>query len=90
MKLNSKPCGNGQSMLEFTFTMIVIALLLAGMLKLFAWSAKDLARRRQAHEEILTEPLDGTGAAAPLKQVRPTFYGASGVDATVPSNIYSF
>lgn len=90
MKIKNKTFCQGQSILEFTFTMIVVALILMGMFQIFVWQSNDMARRRQAHEDILKEPFTDLGAAAPLKQVRPTFYGVSDLEATVASNIYSF
>ena len=78
--------------MEFTFTMIVVALLLMGMLQIFVWQSNDMARRRQAHEDVLTltGPRTDLGAAAPLEQIRPTFYGVADLEATVASNIYNY
>ena len=49
MKTNNKTFCHGQSILEFTFTMVVISLILMGMLQTFVWQSNDMARRRQAH-----------------------------------------
>ena len=90
MKLGCTKLCHGQSLLEFTFTMVVAVFILMGMLEIFVWVGRDMSYRRQAHEQTLTEPLTGTGAGAPLEQIKPTFYGVTGMDATAPSNIYNY
>ncbi len=70
--------------------MIVVALILMGMFQVFVWQSNDMARRRQIHEEVLKAPFSDEGAAAPLEQVRPTFYGVSDLEVTVASNIYNY
>ena len=75
----------GQTMIEFSFCMIVVVVLLLGMIKVFVWSGKDLIGRRVAHETILAnEDL------TPDRQIRPVFYYATRFDAVVDSNVYGF
>jgi hypothetical protein len=44
---------SGQVMLEFTFAMIVIMLMMYSMMMIFRWTGKDMADRRIAHEDAL-------------------------------------
>ena len=73
----------GQTMIEFSFCLIVIIILLLGMIKVFVWSGKDLADRRKMHEKVLTNPY-----FSPEEQIRPGFYYSSRVHAEVDSNIF--
>ena len=73
----------GQTMIEFSFCMIVAMVLLYGLIKVFVWSGKDLALRRQTHESVLTDPT-----ATPAEQIRPVFYYSTRFNAAVKSNIY--
>ena len=74
----------GQTMIEFSFSMIICAVLLFAMIKVFVWTGKELAGRRRAHEASLTDPASG-----PEKQIRPTFYYSTRFNAAVDSNIYA-
>lgn len=73
----------GQATLEFTFGMAVAALILMGMVQVLVWTGQDLAKRRQAHEEILTNS-DHHG----LIQTQPTFYHSTPIFAVAESNIF--
>jgi len=75
-----------QSTLEFTFAMVMIIMLIIGMIRVFAWTGRDLVERRIAHEETLTRSVGG-GYAAQLKQTTPRFYGSADVNATWESNM---
>ena len=44
-----------QSTIEFTFTMIIVLLLVYGLVRVFRWTALDLADRRIAHETVLED-----------------------------------
>lgn len=70
-------------MIEFSFCMIICAVLLYGLIKIFVWSGKDLALRREAHESVLTD-----NRITPKEQIRPTFYYSTRFNAAVDSNIY--
>ena len=54
----------GQVILEFTFCMVVLMLMIYGVFMVFAWTGKDLAERRRAHEDVLFS----------ARQVDPYFY----------------
>jgi hypothetical protein len=78
---NQRRCG--QAMIEFSFSMIVIVVLLIGMIKVFVWSGKDLLMRREMHESVLMDP-----SSTPRQQIRPTFYYSTRFNAAVESNVY--
>lgn len=64
MKINF----HGQAILEFTFCMLVVMLMVFGVIQIFRWSGRDLVERRRAHEAVL---INGT---APLPQLDTYFY----------------
>ena len=59
---------NGQSTIEFTFTLIVICFLAYGLIRVFRWAGMDLAERRWAHEQSLAN------GATVEQQLAPDFY----------------
>ncbi len=79
-----------QVTIEFTFSMMITLLLIVGMIKVFAWTGRDLADRIRAHEKILTQDIGCTGSSCPLKQLKPTFYTATDIGAVVPANFFNF
>jgi len=58
----------GQVILEFTFCMIVILLMIYGSIKVFHWAGSDLVERQKMHEAVLIEDVD------PRDQINPFFY----------------
>ncbi len=44
----------GQVLLEFTFCMIIVFLMMYGLFMVFRWTGIDLAGRRKAHDALLT------------------------------------
>jgi len=44
----------GQVILEFTFCMIVILIMMYGVIKVFHWTGRDIVARQRAHELTLT------------------------------------
>ena len=68
-----------QAIIEFTFSMVIVLLLIYASVQIFRWSGVSLAERRIAHENLLITPIDpnfnqetiGTG---PLRQIDPYFY----------------
>ena len=44
----------GQVILEFTFCMIIVLLMLFGLTKVFTWVGRDYAGRSMAHDSTLT------------------------------------
>ena len=45
-------------MLEFTFCMIILFLMMYGIIMVFRWTGVDLGQRQQAHEAVLTTAID--------------------------------
>ena len=58
-----------QSTIEFTFVMVIIFLLAYGLIRIFRWAGLDLAERRWAHEQIITDKSLSTE-----QQLAPEFY----------------
>ncbi len=74
---------SGQTLIESTFSMIVIVMLLLGMVKVFYWIGADLSSRRAAHENTLTQPIDNTETYDDnYRQIRPIYYQGTPMDAT--------
>ena len=72
---NQKP--KGQVILEFTFCMIILLLLIYGCIKAFRWAGVSLADRRITHESTLFSSPNELYSAlddGPLKQINPDFY----------------
>ena len=57
-----------QSTIEFTFAMVIVLILTYGLVRVFRWTALDLADRRIAHETVL-QNVD----LPPLDQITPNF-----------------
>ena len=83
---------SGQATIEFTFTMVIVVLLLFGMIQVAVWSGMDLADRRKAHEDFLTTTSIRQGGVKKeiygKEQTNPTFYYSSPIGAAVSSNIF--
>jgi len=47
-----------QVMLEFSFCMIIVMLMIYGMIKLFRWSGIDLVGKSKLYESSLTQSSD--------------------------------
>ena len=58
----------GQVILEFTFCMIVILIMMYGVIKVFHWTGRDIVARQRAHETTLFANV------SPRKQIDP--YGS--------------
>lgn len=58
----------GQVILEFTFCMIVVLIMIFGVTKVFHWTGRDLVERRMAHDSLLTS------GGSPDQQIDPFFY----------------
>ena len=75
---------SGQVMLEFTFCVIVILLMLFSLIMVTRWAGVDLGERRKAHDQILVRgsPADGvTNYMVPERQLDPYFYDAIKMNA---------
>ena len=71
-----------QAIVEFTFSMVVVVLLMMAMTQLIVWSSQELVERRKAHEKTLTSwnPI--------LKQTKPDFFFTTSMNTSVPSDIF--
>ncbi len=82
---------SGQTLIESTFSMIVIVALLLSMVKVFFWVGTDLAARAAAHEQTLVTdvPVGSVDINDNYRQIRPVFYEGTPMDAaTVNSEIF--
>ena len=70
----------GQVILEFTFCLIVVLLLIYAVMKAFKWAGVDLVERRMAHDQGLTQTVPDNWHVrqvdGPLRQLDPEFYKA--------------
>ena len=76
----SRRCRKGQVFIEFTFSFMILLLLLYGAIMAFRWAGVSLAERRIAHDNTLTTGIDERWIDAndgPLKQVKSDFYTLS-------------
>ncbi len=67
----------GQVLLEFTFCMIVVLLMLFSLIMVLRWAGVDLAERRMAHDETIVRgsTTEGvTNALVPMRQLDTFFY----------------
>ena len=67
----------GQVIVEFTFCMIILFLLIYGTMMVFRWTGVDLVERRKASDALLVTPVVedwGVFADGPIKQIDPYFY----------------
>ena len=82
LTINHKPfTRKGQVILEFTFCMIVILIMLYGVIKVFHWTGSDLVERQRAHTKtLLVNTLD------PREQIDPYFYAPIKMNAVWDGN----
>lgn len=79
----------GQTIIESTFGMLALVLLMLGMIRVFFWVGADLSSRRAAHEQTLVEPVIAGETMDHYRQIRPVFYEGIPMDATtVNSEIF--
>ncbi len=79
----------GQTLIEGTFSVIVIVMLLFAMIRVFFWVGEDLSSRAAAHERTLVEGVMTSDIDENYRQIRPTFYEGTPMDAaTVNSAIF--
>ena len=83
----------GQVILEFTFSMIVVLIMLYGVVKVFHWAGKDIVERRIAHDTSLEDqtgvdtqwgPKFGNQVTTdldPRGQINPNFYAPTKMNA---------
>lgn len=77
LKKNDKHLCRGQTMIEFTFCLIIILLMIYGLMRIFEWTGKNQALRRIAHDNLITAPVEhsyGNPGNGPARQIDPYFY----------------
>lgn len=67
--LSQRLKNNGQATIEFTFAMMVTLIMVFALFMVFRWVGLDLANRRFAHDQTLTND-----ALRPEQQLNPDFY----------------
>ena len=58
-----------QSIIEFTFSVIVIMFIIYGMVRVFRWAGMDLAQRRYAQDTTITMDLENEVNEDPTAQL---------------------
>ena len=69
--------------------MIILFLMMYGAIMVFRWVGLDLGQRQQAHEAVLTAPVDSGYSRVtegPLKQIDPYFYTPAKMNAVWEGN----
>ena len=85
---NKRFKNHGQTIIEFSFCMIIVFLMAYGLVKIFIWTSRDLIGRGNAHQSQLTGPALSDYSASnlglgPLGQIAPTFYYPTNMEAIV-------
>ncbi len=64
-----------QVIIEYTFCMIIVFLMIYAAIKIFRWTGLDLAERRKNHDAVLISNIDRNDGSTggPLKQIDPYF-----------------
>lgn len=80
---NKKFLKNAQVIVEFTFCMIVVFLMIYALLKIFIWANVGLVSTRAVHDNTLEDNSVVQGyvtiETGPLKQINPYFYRPSAI-----------
>lgn len=74
---NDKHLRKAQTMIEFTFCIIVAILFMHALYVIFKWASVDFANRRIAHDEALLVEIDenwSSPANSPLRQLDENFF----------------
>ncbi|MBF0523304.1 MAG: hypothetical protein HQL24_09655 [Candidatus Omnitrophica bacterium] len=74
-----KRAHSAQIIVEFTFCMIIIFIMIYSTIKVFQWVGVDMVHRRVGHEKTLTSGDDSN----PEVQTKADFYKATNFNATV-------
>jgi len=70
----------GQSILEFSFCIIIVVVLIQALIVIFKWSSLDYPERRIAHDQSLVTSIPDnwySPSAGPLRQLDPDFFESS-------------
>ena len=68
---------NGQSIIEFCFSVTIFFIMVYGLVKTVSWMETDLAERRYDHDAVLT--MD----TPTVNQVNPNFHQTRPLDVVI-------
>lgn len=75
----------GQVIIEFTFCMIIIFLIIYASIKIFFWSGEEFIKRRKGHEAVLFNNAVIESythiSQGPLRQLDSQSYGITKINA---------
>ena len=77
---NFRKSSFGQVTIEFTFCLLIVAILMYGLMKAFRWAGMDLSERRLAAETDLTFIIDedwpgpSVNVSGPMRQFVLNYY----------------
>ncbi len=76
----------GQVIIEFTFSMIIVFLMIYSITKIFEWSGKEIVNRRIAHDTILTgqtlsRSYTNVSDSQQIAQISPFFSSGTAMNA---------
>lgn len=87
--LKGRFSSSGQTMIESTFGVLVIVMLILSLVRVFFWVGADLAARSSAHERTLVTDITSDDIDQNYRQIRPTFYEGLPMNATtIRSDIF--
>ena len=86
IRINKKQNKNiGQVMIEFTFCMIIVFLMIFSLTKIFEWSGREFTNRRQQHDTVLrstaTRDYVDPSDSEQIQQISPYFSGGADMNA---------
>jgi len=58
MREKTKKFFRGQVIVEYTFCLIIVFLMVYSMIKIFRWSGVNLAQRQKDHQTLLIAPIN--------------------------------
>ena len=81
----------GQVIIEFTFCMIIVMLMMYGLVKIFRWTGVDMVERRMSHDVTLKvgitkDYLNTDIGSGPMRQIDDYFYKPTKMDAVWDGN----
>lgn len=71
MNLKNNKRSKAQATIEFTFSMIIIVLLMYALVKAFRWAGMDLAERRAANDKVFALNIIENWAQAEINTLGP-------------------
>ncbi len=82
----------GQVLIEFTFSMIIVFLMIYAFTKIFDWSGREITNRRIMHDNVLKSTSAGTqrgyntvNDSEQIQQISPFFSSGTPMNAVWPN-----